>query len=200
MKNKIIIIGSGGHALSCFEVISKIKKFKIIGFVDKKNTSTKTLKLIGNDSDLIELRKKYKNAFIGVGQIKSSSKRNEIYFKLKKNNFYLPKIISVSSLVSKNCFIDEGTIVMNYSHVNINSTIGKACIINTGSNIEHDVQIGDFVHISTGAIINGNVKIGSNCFIGSGAIVHNGVEIGKNSIISAGKVNKKSLKPFSIIK
>ena len=200
MKGRIVIIGSGGHALSCSEIISKEKKFQIAGFVDKKSINIEPYKIIGNDNDLIKLRKKYNHAFIGIGQIKSPIKRKNIYSKLKEMNFILPKIISKSSLVSKKSFIDEGTIIMNYAHVNINSRIGKACIINTGSNIEHDVNVGDFAHISTGVIINGNAKIGSYSFIGSGSIIHNGIEIGDNCIIGAGKVIKKNLKSFSIIK
>ena len=200
MKSRIVIIGSGGHALSCSEGITKEKKFRIAGFVDKKNINIKPYKIIGNDNDLIKLRKKYNYAFIGIGQIKSPLKRKNIFTKLKKMKFILPKIISKSSLVSKKSFIDEGTIIMNFSHININSRIGKACIINTGSNIEHDVNVGDFVHISTGAIINGNAKIGSYSFIGSGSVIHNGIKIGENCIVGAGKVIKRNLKSFSIIK
>ena len=31
---KIILIGGGGHALSCIDVIESEKKFKIVGIVD----------------------------------------------------------------------------------------------------------------------------------------------------------------------
>ena len=34
MKKKLILIGAGGHALSCIDVIEAEKKFKIIGLVD----------------------------------------------------------------------------------------------------------------------------------------------------------------------
>ena len=38
MKNKIFIIGSGGHARSCVEVIENAtKKYEILGFVEKKD-------------------------------------------------------------------------------------------------------------------------------------------------------------------
>ena len=32
---KIILIGAGGHAESCLDVINLTKKFKILGFIDK---------------------------------------------------------------------------------------------------------------------------------------------------------------------
>ena len=37
MRKKLIIIGAGGHAKSCLDVIqSKKKSFKVMGFVDNK--------------------------------------------------------------------------------------------------------------------------------------------------------------------
>ena len=198
-NNKIIIIGSGGHAASCINIIEKIKKYKIHGIVDNKNEiKNLNYKLIGSDKDLSKIKNKIKFAFIGIGQIKSSKKRKKVYENLKNKNFILPKIISENSLVSKYSQIGEGTIIMNFAHININVKIGKNCIINTGSNLEHDVEVGDFVHISTGAIINGNTKIGSNTFIGSGSIINNNLKIGNNCIIASGKVVKKDLKPGTI--
>ena len=36
MKKKLIIVGAGGHAKTCLEVVESSKKFKIIGFIDNK--------------------------------------------------------------------------------------------------------------------------------------------------------------------
>ena len=35
-KKKIILVGSGGHAEACIDVIESEKKFKILGLVDIK--------------------------------------------------------------------------------------------------------------------------------------------------------------------
>ena len=201
MKNKLLIIGSGGHCLSCINIIERENKFKIVGLVDKIKTNKKIkYKIIGNDSELEKLKKKSKYAFIALGQIKSSKVRRNIYKNLQKLNFSIPKIISKNSVVSNDAKILDGSIIMNMSHVNANVKIGKNCIINSYCNIEHDVEIKDFVHISTGVIINGGCKIGSDTFIGSGAIIHNNINIGKNCIIGAGKIISKNLKSGSIIK
>ena len=37
---KIILIGGGGHALSCIDVIEQENKFKIVGIVDSKEKYT----------------------------------------------------------------------------------------------------------------------------------------------------------------
>lgn len=53
--NKIILIGAGGHAKSCIDIIEKTKKYKIIGLIDNKlSVGTRVLgyKVIGTDSGL----------------------------------------------------------------------------------------------------------------------------------------------------
>ena len=52
---KIILIGSGGHAKSCVDVIEMEKKFKIVGFVDKNSKKLLGYKKIGSDDDLKKL-------------------------------------------------------------------------------------------------------------------------------------------------
>ena len=57
--DNIIIIGAGGHAVSCIDVIENENLFKIIGLVDSesKNKHVSGYPIIGNDNDLAELRK-----------------------------------------------------------------------------------------------------------------------------------------------
>ena len=79
---KIILIGGGGHCKSVIDVIEQEKRYKINGIVDKpKFLGSKILgyKVIGSDLDLEYLAKKYKNAIITVGQIKSSLVRIKLF-------------------------------------------------------------------------------------------------------------------------
>lgn len=193
---KIIIIGNGGQARSCLDVINTIKKIQFSGFVSKAREDG----VIGSDKNLKEIRKKFNNAIIGVGQIKSPLLRKKIYKNLKNLNFNFPVIISPYSYVSKSSKINEGTIVMHNVSVNYGANIGKHCIINTSSIIEHDVCVDDFCHISTGAILNGGVKIGNGTFIGSGTVIKENVKIGKNCVIGMGSVVKKNLPDNAIIR
>tara|TARA_B100000787_G_scaffold87542_1_gene64638 strand:- start:291 stop:914 length:624 start_codon:yes stop_codon:yes gene_type:complete len=197
MIKKIILIGAGGHAKSCLDVISSVQnKYKIVGLVEKNLTIRKVLglRILGNDKDLEKIFKKYKYALIGLGQIKSYNLREDCFKNLKKIGFKLPPIISKYAYFSKKSKIGEGSIVMHGAVVNAFSSIGKNCIINTNSTIEHDVMIGDNCHIAGGAVINGGVKILSGTFIGSGAVIKQGVEVGKNCIIQANVFLKKDIK------
>ena len=84
--NKIIIIGSGGHAKVCLETILSSKKFKFAGFVDDKNKKKiLNYKVVGNDKSLLELRKKVRFACIGIGQIKNFTIKKKKNFINSKN-------------------------------------------------------------------------------------------------------------------
>ena len=198
---KIIIIGCGGHASSCIEVIEHSKKYEIYGLVcEKKSNKYSNYKILGNDKSLESIKKKCSNALIGIGQIKTFKIREKLFKILKKKGFKLPSIIAKSSFVSNFSKIGESTIVMNNAFINRNALVEKNTIINTGAIIEHDVQIGSNCHISTGSIINGGAKIGDGTFVGSGSVINQGVTVGRNCIISSLTKIKKDLKDGSIIK
>ena len=193
MKNnmkKIILIGAGGHAVSCIDVIKKEKKFKIIGLVDNnKNIGEHFLdfKIIGKDSDLRKLRKITKYAFVTVGQIGLSEIRKKIFSNLIKLNFIVPNIISPISYVSKDATFKQGSIVHHGAIVNSLAEVGNNCIINSRSLIEHGVKVGSHTHVSTSAVINGDTQIGEECFIGSNAVIRNNIKIKKRSFIKMGE-------------
>ena len=186
----IILIGGGGHCISCIDVIEMTKEFSILGIIDsskKRGTKILDYEVIGDDNDIEILSKTCVNFLITIGQIKSHLIRQEIYLKLKKLNLKLPIIISPLSYVSRYADINEGTIVMHDAIINAGAKLGKCNIINSKSLIEHEVLVGDFCHISTSSIVNGQTVIEDNCFIGSNSVLVNNIKIKKNSIIPAGK-------------
>lgn len=201
--NEIILIGAGGHARSCIDVIEQSGQFKIAGLVEKAKLNNKEnlgYPIIGMDDDLQNLRKIYSHSLITVGQIKSPEIRMRLYQLLKEMDYKLPIIISPRAYLSKHAQIGEGTIVMHDVIVNANARIGKNCIINNKVLIEHDVIIGDHCHISTGAVVNGEVSVGNGSFFGSGSVAKESIFIGENCIIGAGVVVKRDIRPGQLIK
>ena len=195
--DKILLIGAGGHARSCIDVLEEENQFEIAGLIEKgERISNNSLgySVIGTDDDLKVLRKHYKNAIITVGQIKSPKIRIKLYQLLKELDFTLPVIVSPHAYVSKHAQIGEGSIIMHGVIINANAKIGNNCIINNRALIEHDAVIGDHCHIATGAIINGEVSVGNETFIGSGAITKQCISIGNNCIVGAGIILKNDVK------
>jgi sugar O-acyltransferase (sialic acid O-acetyltransferase NeuD family) len=200
---KIILIGAGGHAKSCIDIIELLGEYEIFGLVEKGIIDSEAnlgYPIIGTDDDLEDLRNKYEFGFITVGQIKSAETRKRLFLLLEKLNYTLPVIISPNAYVSKYSSIGAGTIVMHGAIANSNAQIGKNCIINTKSLIEHDAKIGDNCHIATSAVINGEVNIGDESFVGSGVITKQSISIGNNCVIGAGNTVTKNINSYQIIK
>lgn len=188
MNKKIILIGAGGHAASCIEVIKSKKKFKISCLVSNKKNQSKNLNYnIVDKKNFLKKDLSKKNILIAIGQLKDGNIREKNFNFFKKKLCIFPTITASSCIISKNASIGEGTIVMHYAFINYNSSIGKNCIINTRATIEHDCIIEDNVHIAPGAIILGGSTIKKNSFVGSGAVVKQSSVIKPNTIIPAKK-------------
>ena len=200
MKEKIILIGGGGHCKSCIDVIEQAGTFQIAGIVDvpeKLHQKILDYEIIAMDDDLPRLAEEYENFLITLGQIKSSDKRIRLFEEVKKLGGRLPVIISPLAYVSRHARLEEGTIVMHHALINAGARIGKNCIINSKALVEHDAIIEDYSHIATAAVINGGVKLGSGTFFGSNAVTREYIEIGENSIIGCGAKIIKNAPPNS---
>lgn len=190
-KPQLILIGDGGHAHSCIDVIEEEGYFQIaglVGLLDQRGAQHLGYgyAVIGADSDLPRLANIYQFALIAIGQIQNVERRIFLYEQVKYLGFQLPIIISPDAHVSRHATLGAGTIVMHGAIVNAGARIGVNCIVNSCALIEHDAIVGDHCHISTGAILNGDVTVGAGSFIGSGSVIKQGVTIGRDCVVGMG--------------
>ena len=188
-KLKIILIGAGGHAHACIDVIEQHGQYQIAGLVgmsEEMHSRYFGYSVIATDDDLPQLAKDYQYALIAVGQIQTPDHRMRLYQQATELGLQLPVIIAPSAHVSRHATIGSGTIVMHGAIVNAGATVSKNCIINTRALLEHDATVEDHCHISTGAIVNGDVHIGAGSFVGSGSIIKEGVTLGERCIVGMG--------------
>jgi sugar O-acyltransferase (sialic acid O-acetyltransferase NeuD family) len=185
-KSGLLLIGAGGHARSCIDVIEQQGYFKHIGLIGTpEQVSSKFFgySVVGVDADLSKLIKKYQYALITVGQIETAAHRIRLFQQAALCGFEFPTIIAPTAHVSRYSTVGVGTIVMHGAIINAGVSVGNNCIVNSCALIEHDARVGDHSHISTGAILNGDVTVGSGSFIGSGSVIKQGVAIGKNCLV-----------------
>ncbi|MDX8409984.1 MAG: acetyltransferase [Mariprofundales bacterium] len=188
-KPNIILIGAGGHAHACIDVIEQHGQYEIAGLVSMpEDLHTRHLgyTVIATDEDLPQLVKEFQYAFIPVGQIKSPGIRIRLYQQVAELGFQLPTIIAPTAYVSHHATIGAGSIVMHGAIVNAGAEVGINCIINTCALIEHDAIVENHCHISTSAIINGDVRIGAGSFVGSAAVIKEGIALGKGCLVGMG--------------
>jgi sugar O-acyltransferase (sialic acid O-acetyltransferase NeuD family) len=188
-KPSLILIGAGGHARACIDVIEHLDTFKIAGLIGTEEELQHECMgycVIGTDSHLPKLAKKYQYAIITVGQIESALVRQRLYEQALALGFMLPTIISPTAHVSRHAMVGDATIVMHGAIVNAGAKVGNNCIVNTNALIEHDATVADHCHISTGAIVNGAANIGCGSFVGSGCIIKQGLTIGSKCVVGMG--------------
>lgn len=188
-KPNIILIGAGGHAQACIDVIEQQGQYEIAGLVGAQhelNAQSLGYSVIGTDDNLAALARQYQNVLIAIGQIKSAGTRIRLYQRVVELGFNLPSIISSTAYVSPHAHIGAGSIVMHGAIVNAGAYVGENCIINSRALIEHHAVVKNHCHISTGVILNGDVKVSQECFVGSGSVVKQGVSIGKGCIVGMG--------------
>lgn len=196
-KNKIVIIGCGGHGKKMAEISTQLN-LNLIGFlsnINKKNDEIDGVKIIGYLDDFInDVNLNDCNYHIGIGD---NFTRYEIDQKLKPYR-KRKTLISRHSIISDNSIIGEGCSINHGVIIQINVNIGDSAIIDTGSIIEHDCKIGNYVNIHPGSTLCGNVEIMDNSIIGAGSIIREKIKIGKNSLIGAGSVVVKDI-PDNVI-
>jgi sugar O-acyltransferase (sialic acid O-acetyltransferase NeuD family) len=188
-RPSLILIGAGGHARACIDVIEQHGQYQIAGLVGlpvELNTVHFDYAFIATDNDLAALSKAHQYAFITMGQIQTPDHRIRLYHRATELGFQLPVIIAPTAYVSRHATIGAGTIVMHGAIVNAGACVGNNCIINTRALVEHDAMVGDHCHISTGAILNGDVRVGARSFVGSGSVVKEGVTLGQRSVVGMG--------------
>ena len=187
---EVILIGSGGHALS----LSEFAEDQIVGYLSNEENEDMPGRWFGPDEKAIEWIKKGKKfhvAYVYSGWPKMDKRKALIEF-YEERKAQFQSLISPTAIVTSHSHIGEGTALMTGCIIN-RAKIGRHVIVNSGAIIEHDCEVGDNSFIGPGAVIGGFTKVGKNCFIGLGAKVGNGLRIGDNITVAMGSIVNKDL-------
>lgn len=183
MKNKLMIIGAGGHSKVALEIAMLMDKWDEILFLDDfKAGDVLGYNIVGKLSDINQYTESH-DFFVAIG---NNEARGKIYNEISDKELSIATLVHPKAVISKFSDVGEGSIIMAGSIINPNVNIGKGCIINTNSSVDHDCVIGDYVHISPGVSIGGTTTIGKSTWIGIGSSVINNINIASNVTIGAG--------------
>lgn len=177
LKNKLAIIGDGGHGQVVADCAKLMQQWQNIEFFDDSFKLDKTVDALISKGD------KNIDIFIAIGNNKT---RELIYQKLKKVDFNFPILRHPSAIICDDVLIKEASILLAGSIINSGAKIGKSNIINTGASVDHDCVLEDFIHLSPGARLAGNVRIEERSWIGIGSCICENLNIGKDVIVGAG--------------
>ena len=175
---KIIIIGTGGHAKVIFNYLKNYND-NVVGFCDE-NKKKDLLYGLPVYKSIDEIKDKEKHRFIiAIGNNYIRRRIANTY----NLNYYT--FIHESALISDDVVIGEGSMIMAGTIINSGTAIGKHVIINTGAIIEHDCTIKNYVHASPRTTICGTCTIGENVWLGAASTIINNIEICNDIIVGS---------------
>lgn len=186
MKNKLIILGAGGHGRVLADTAELTNNWSEIVFLDDRYPKLKSSgnwKVVGNSNDAENFLSVYSDAAVGIGD---NQTRLNCLEKLLTLGFSLPVIAHPTAVISQYSTIAAGSVLFALTAVNFGAKLAMGCIVNTGAKIDHDCSLGKGVHLSPGVHIAGAVTIGDCSWIGIGAVVRPTILIGNNVIVGAG--------------
>ncbi len=202
--NEVVIIGGGGHAKICIDILRQMKTYRIAGIVDAGRTvssQTMGVPVIGNEEQLEELFSRgLRFAVVGFGALSKPRLRQAAFDRLKKIGFVIPNLIHPSAIIEPSVRLGEGIQIMAGAMIGSDARVGNNCIINSGSIVSHDCKLANNVHVTPGGILAGSVEIGENTLIGMGATILMNVEIGADVVINNGARVAKNVADGAIVK
>lgn len=189
-KNKIDILGAGGHAKVVIE-IAELSHLEINKIYDCNSALQNILDY--EVSDNLEEMALSESLFFALGNNKARRDNAILYPR------HFINLIHPAATLSKRVKIGAGNVIMAGAVINSSVSIGDHCIVNTCASIDHDCNIGDYVHISPRVALAGNVHIGEGSHIGIGATVNQQVVIGKWCTIGAGSVVINNVEDYGVV-
>lgn len=183
-RNKLIIIGCGGHAKSVADVALFRDPALDIIFVDD---NAKNNERILNYHVVKKYNITNEQVIIAIGDNIKRTTIGQFYYK------NLTSIVSSTAYVSTNSKIHNGVFVAHNATIGTLSEIRDFSLINTAASLDHECSIGKGSSVGPNCTLCGNVTVGDNVFIGAGTIIKDKINICDNVIIGAGSIILKNI-------
>ena len=195
MKERVVIVGAGGHASVVVDLLDCQDCYEIVGLTDpdpqKWNSNVLDYPVLGGDELLPDLLQQGVGlACLGVGSIEAEGNRSRhrLFQLVDRLGFTILNLQHPSAIVSRFCKWGQGVTVMAGAIINPGVTLGDNVLVNTGALVEHDCVLECNVHISPGAKLAGRVMVREGAHLGLEAAVRQGIEINRWATVGAGAV------------
>lgn len=192
MKERMVVVGAGGHAKVIIEILEESGDFEIAGCTSQCGAGDVLgIPVLGDDSILPALyREGLRHAFVAIGDNRT---RIAVARKLVTAGFRLINAVSRRAVISPRAWLGSGVAVMPGAVINVLSRVNDGAIVNTGAIVDHDCSIGACSHVAPGAALAGCVSVGEGAFLGIGSRVIPGIAIGAWTTVGAGAVVIRTL-------
>lgn len=183
MKNKLLIVGSGGFGRVVLEHASLNYNCYFIDDSYEVGDLVCNTTVVGHINDLIKLKEEFKYLIVAIG---NNRIREKVYNQAKSLGFVFPNIVSKSVYISPFAKIGCGCVFLNNVVIQNGSVVGNGVLLNPGVEIHHDGAVGDNCLVYTNSVIRTKAKLCDRVQVGSNVTVSNNVIIKADSILDDG--------------
>lgn len=192
MANRLVVVGTSGHACVVVDAIERAGGFEIAGLADSFRAPGETAfgyPVIGPEDRLPAFLRE-RGACEFVIAIGDNFQRRRMATRLRElvPGLRLRTIVHPSASVSPRAVLGDGVLVLAGAIVCAGARVGEGALLNTASSLDHDGEMAPWSSLGPRATLGGNVRIGECSAIGIGATVLQGRVVGAYAIVGAGAV------------
>jgi sugar O-acyltransferase (sialic acid O-acetyltransferase NeuD family) len=191
LTKPVIVVGAGGHGKVLIATLRRLNR-PVLGILDENaglhGARILGVEVLGRDAVLDRYRPDEIDLVNGIGSIRSTAMRFQVFEKMLAAGFAFASVVDPSSLIAEGVAVGVGAQVMAGAIIQPDVTLAANCIVNTGVIVEHDCYIGAHAHLAPRVCLSGGVHVGDRVHIGTGAIIIQGITIGADVVVAAGAV------------
>ena len=201
-KERIIIVGSSGHARVVLDVLARQGAYEVVGLIDSFKPAGTTIYghlILGPEACLARLLEEegVTGGIVAIGDNFTRAALSGRLFDIAPS-FSFVRAIHPAAVIAPDVSIEEGTVVMAGAVINPGCQIGVGCIINTRASLDHDSVMEPFSSLAPGSTTGGNVRIGEGSSIGLGANILHGISVGKHTVIGGASLVNRNVPNNSV--
>lgn len=190
VQTNIAVIGAGGHAKVCIDVL-RDNGWQVQACLVDAGGSASPEACNGvpvyktDDVGAWLMQQGGLAVFVAIGD---NQVRRKISQTLSAKGHTLPNAISPHAVIAPSVRMGAGVLVMPGAVINAETHLGDGVIVNTSASVDHDCKIGAYAHIAPACALAGGVSIGSGALCGIGSRYIPGVSVGEGALVAAGAV------------
>lgn len=181
------MVGAGGHAKACIEVLESLSmRPEYCVSISASPSQILGIDVLSEEEAIRVLHDKgIDQFFVAIGDNQTRCRTAQLW---KENAFNPISIVSPSANVSKSASIGLGVMVMPHAVIGSQVKLEDFAIVNSGGIVEHESLIGYGAHVAPGSVLGGRVTLGDRSLMGIGSVAIDGSTIEKDIIVGAGAV------------
>lgn len=185
-KNRLLVLGAGGHGRSVVEAAELSGEFVVVGFLDDSvspGQSVLGVPVLGPAASMADHRGVAEQAIVAIG---NNALREKLVQQLISEGFGLATVVHPSAIISPSAILDAGCVVMAGVIVGTEARIGVGSIVNCGAVVDHHAHAEDFSHLGVNTSMAGSTVVGRGAWIQVGSALGYGVSVAPGVVLPPG--------------